>query len=428
MPTKPSPGAPTGVVDVASCVADIAVRLSDRLPEVVSSIADLVRDEIEELGDGRLIELLYAGAEGNVTTVLQVLRCGIAVQHVEAPFAALEHARRLAQQGVAVNALVRAHRLGQRRMTELVFAELQAIDMSEQLRFTVLKEITATLFSYIDWVSEQVVTAYEEEREQWLATHNSIRVLRVRELLSARGPIDIDAAGEAIRYPLRWHHLALVMWYPTEVDTDKLARLQGLARELAAATNASGAPLFIPTDRTSGWVWLPYRSAPADAVESIRRFVLQRADPPGVAVGTPGTGVEGFRLSHQRALAARTVAAARRDRAPAVVAAADAGLTVAALLGNQVEHARGWVNEVLGGLAADTANDERLRDTLRIFLGSGSSFKAAAEERSLHASTVKYRVRSAISRRGRPISGDRLDIEVALLLCHWYGPTVLTRN
>ena len=109
MATKPSPGAPRGVVDVASCVADIAVRLSDRLPEVVSSIADLVRDEIEELRDDALIELLYAGAEGNVTTVLQTLRCGIVVRHAEVPTAALEHARRLAQHGVPVNTLVRAY-------------------------------------------------------------------------------------------------------------------------------------------------------------------------------------------------------------------------------------------------------------------------------------------------------------------------------
>jgi DNA-binding PucR family transcriptional regulator len=39
---------------------------------------------------------------------------------------------------------------------------------------------------------------------------------------------------------------------------------------------------------------------------------------------------------------------------------------------------------------------------------------------------VKYRVARAVERRGRPISDDRLDVEVALLLCHWYGAAVLT--
>ncbi|MGZ5363806.1 MAG: hypothetical protein ACXWZR_06970 [Mycobacterium sp.] len=32
----------------------------------------------------------------------------------------------------------------------------------------------------------------------------------------------------------------------------------------------------------------------------------------------------------------------------------------------------------------------------------------------------------AFERRGRPISDGRLDVEVALLLCHWCGEPVLT--
>jgi hypothetical protein len=26
----------------------------------------------------------------------------------------------------------------------------------------------------------------------------------------------------------------------------------------------------------------------------------------------------------------------------------------------------------------------------------------------------------AVERRGKPIDGDRLDVEIALLICHWY--------
>jgi hypothetical protein len=35
-------------------------------------------------------------------------------------------------------------------------------------------------------------------------------------------------------------------------------------------------------------------------------------------------------------------------------------------------------------------------------------------------------VHRAIERRGRPINEDRLDVEIALLLCRWYGNAVLT--
>jgi DNA-binding PucR family transcriptional regulator len=79
----------------------------------------------------------------------------------------------------------------------------------------------------------------------------------------------------------------------------------------------------------------------------------------------------------------------------------------------------------LGYLAADTENDARLRETLRVFLRCGSSYKQAAEELDLHFNSVKYRVGRAEARRGREIGPDRLDIELALVLCQWYGSAML---
>jgi len=100
-------------------------------------------------------------------------------------------------------------------------------------------------------------------------------------------------------------------------------------------------------------------------------------------------------------------------------------LSIAALLGGDVADTRAWVAKVLGDLAADNENDARLRETLRVFLGCGSSYKVAADELNLHFNSVKYRVGRAIARRGREIGTDRLDVELALLACHWYGPAVL---
>jgi DNA-binding PucR family transcriptional regulator len=66
-----------------------------------------------------------------------------------------------------------------------------------------------------------------------------------------------------------------------------------------------------------------------------------------------------------------------------------------------------------------------MRETLREFLHTGSSFKATADELHLHVNSVKYRVQRALERRGKPITDDRLDVEVALLLCHWFDTAVL---
>ncbi len=230
----------------------------------------------------------------------------------------------------------------------------------------------------------------------------------------------------SIRYPLRWHHLGLVMWYPDAgPEGDQLDRLQRFLRELGEAAGAAASPLFAAADRSCGWGWLPYRAAVAEAPAKVRQFTLARPDSPSVAIGTLAEGVEGFRQSHREAETARSVAVIAKRPAPTVIAATDPGLSVVARLGDDVAGIRDWVAAVLGDLAADDENDARLRETLRVFLGCGSSYKVAAEELNLHFNSVKYRVGRAIARRGRDIGSDRLDVELALLACHWYGVAVL---
>ena len=108
-----------------------------------------------------------------------------------------------------------------------------------------------------------------------------------------------------------------------------------------------------------------------------------------------------------------------------VTAAGDPGLAAVALLAQNLAEGQVWVCETLGPLASDTEQDARLRETLRLFLRHELSYKAAAEDLLLHSNSVKYRVQRAVERRGRPIDDDRLDVEIALLMCHWYGNAVL---
>jgi DNA-binding PucR family transcriptional regulator len=416
-----------GDVGVARHIAKTAARLQERLAQLSSAIRLGLEDQIPELrGDARVMELHGPSVEGNVDTLLHALRYNIAVERVEAPTAALEYARRLAQHGVPLHALVRAYRLGQHRMNELVFAEVRTIDVPEPTRYAVLEAMTATLFEYIDWITQQVIVVYEDERERWLEGQNSLRAVRVRDVLAAPKPVDVDAATTTIRYPLRWHHLAVMMWYPdTGTDADAIARLQRFLRELGQATGAAATPLFVAADRTCAWGWLPYRTATPAAEAEVRRFTAGKRDAPDIAIGTMRSGVAGFRQSHREAERARRVALIAQGAEPTLICASDPGFSVAALLGADVTDTRAWVTGTLGALAADTDNDARLRETLRVFLGFGSSYKQAAEELNLHFNTVKYRVGRAIARRGRSIGSDRLDVELALLTCHWYGAAVL---
>ncbi|MGQ4615349.1 helix-turn-helix domain-containing protein [Nocardia sp. R7R-8] len=417
-----------GEVEVDRCIATIAARMSERVTDISASIHSSLEEEVPELrADVHTVELLRASVQGNVDTMLHALQHDIPAERTHLPSAATEYTRRLAQHGVPLHALVRAYHVGQRRATELVFAELHsAADIAPVDRFVVGRAITTRLFTYLDQVIQQVVVVYEGEREQWLDTRNSVRALCVRELLTGKKFVDVDSATEQIGYPLRWHHLALIVWYPDTGDRgDELGELQRFVRESAETTETSGGPLFVADDQLSGWAWLPYRSARPDAIADVRGFATSQHDAPCVAIGTMAPGLTGFRRSHRLAQDARTVALAQTDTEHHVVAADDPGISVAALLGGSIAEVREWVGDVLGDLASDTDNDARLRDTLQVFLRTGSSYKAASAQLDLHSNSVKYRVGRAVSRRGRPIAEDRLDVELALLACHWYGPAIL---
>ena len=77
-------------------------------------------------------------------------------------------------------------------------------------------------------------------------------------------------------------------------------------------------------------------------------------------------------------------------------------------MSGSIELIRAWVIETLGSLADDDDQHAMLRDTLRVFLQEGGSFKATAERLTLHKNTVQYRVRKAEESLGRPVGEDRL--------------------
>jgi hypothetical protein len=80
-------------VEVRRGIAELAARLGDRLPELVSAISASLREDIPELRDETQIPLLDAGIEGNATTALYASGHDTPVECVRAPTAALEQAR-----------------------------------------------------------------------------------------------------------------------------------------------------------------------------------------------------------------------------------------------------------------------------------------------------------------------------------------------
>ena len=401
----------------------VSAALAQCEAKIAADIYHLIVREIPQLGrDQRIMAVLEASVAENVTTVLHILEHGIDLEKVHAPAAAEEYARRLAQRGVPIAALLRAYRIGSARFEDWCLQELGRRTDNAAVVSATGVWITGVTNAYIDQVSEELVSAYETEKEGWLRNQSVARAARVRALLRNE-QLDVTASEAILGYRLRQHHLGVVTWIAgAPAGGDALGLLERATAEAAAEAGCDGRPMFVPQDEAGAWAWLPLGAR--------REFVPPAVPETGAnghrirfAFGEPGLGVAGFRRTHQQALSAQAVALAAGPAGPAVTGFAE--VAPLALMSGSLDLLQAWVIETLGPLADDDDQNARLRDTLRVFLQENGSYKTTAERLTLHKNTVQYRVRKAEESLQRPIVADRLRLELALLAAQWLGPAVL---
>ncbi|RHW29126.1 hypothetical protein D0Z08_00275 [Nocardioides immobilis] len=401
-------------------------KMGNELDELTQELQMEMLRQVPDLAvDRTVVELLGVSIRSNLETIVQVLRNVVDVDFVITPIGAREYARRLAQHGVSLIALLRAYRLGQRMLMDWGFAKLvETVDAPLALEsYHALAQVT---YRYVDSISEQVVAEYQEERERWLA-HRSTVVADTLERLLVGDAVDVDSAEKGLGHRLRQHHVGVLLWTadPAAVAAD-LAMLENVVARLNRAIDGRGTPMFWPKDRATGWAWL---SVHADVEMPDPRQLedsLAGIDPQvRVALGTPAAGPSGFRATHLEACRAQQVALVASDRGARVTSFGDPGVRVASLLVHDLEAARRLVRTTLGGLALDTESADRLRETTLVFLAEKGSHTTTSARLHLHKNTVKYRLKRAVEERGRPVDEDRLDLELALIACQWLGPAVL---
>jgi DNA-binding PucR family transcriptional regulator len=407
---------------VAARAAGIVDALIPNVPELSADVYDLIVQEIPELrGDKRILALLEASVGENIATVLHVIQHDINLEKVRAPAAAQEYARRLAQRGVPLAALLRAYRIGAARVQDCCLKELsQKTDNAAIISDTGLR-ISGMMASYIDKVSEELVRAFEEEKESWLRNLSVARASRVRAILRNE-PVDVAASEAILGYRLRQYHLGVVTWITGPVSvSDTVQLLEQATRQVAAEAQCEGRPMFVPQDESSAWAWLPL-GAQHD-VTAWRDGTQAAGGALRFAFGTPAHGVSGFRRTHQQALSAQSVALAAGSSGQSATSFDE--VAPVALMSGSIPLLRAWVMETLGALADDNDQNARLRDTLRVFLQENGSYKATAERLTLHKNTVQYRVRKAEESLGHPVGKDRVHVELALMASQWLGVAVL---
>jgi DNA-binding PucR family transcriptional regulator len=405
---------------VAELVAGVAAAVPRQAVSADVFLA-IVREipQLEE--DKPLLALLASSVDGNVDTCLQIMQHRIDLSAVQAPAAAVEYARRLAQRGTPLTTLLRTYRLGHARFSDWLLKELARNADDARLISATTLSMSGIVAAYIDQTSEEMVAAYSQEREHWLRNQNAARAARVRRLLSGDRS-ELRAAEATLGYRLRQYHVGVVCWvHDASGAAAELTKLERAVGQVAVQAACAGDPVFLPRDESSAWAWLPL---------GIRdRFDSAEASTAGVsadvqfAFGDPAHGPGGFCLTYLQANAAESVALAAGPRAPRVLMFTEVA-PVAMMLGS-ADLLRGWVRSTLARLATDDEHHARLRETLLVFLQNRGSYKATAERLVLHKNTVQYRIRKAEESLGRAVRDNRHDVELALLVSYWLGAAVL---
>lgn len=400
--------------EVMAQLSRISADLSPRIPELTRSVYEYLATRIAELGEEpTLLDLLSASIEGNIETIFHALRHGIAPDNLEPPVAAYEYARRLAQRGISVNALVRAYRLGQQRLLQSAYDFITADDeLPADLASAVFQRLVDEVSEYIDWMSEKVALLYEQEREAWLANRTTARESQVRDIIEG-GDVDAAAAAATLGYSLTARHVAVVAWtHHSAPDTiNGLARFTSAINAAGAAMGSPRSSLVISRDQDTAWGWITVPES-WEYEESLGDR-LDATDAVHLALGSAHTGAEGFRLSHQEATRVQNVCLA--GRAPAALHSHDdPGMALVSLMSNDVEAARDWVRSVLGPLAENSEANARHRSTLLTFLRHDLSYTATAAAMTMHKNSIRYRVEIAESLLGTDLGSNRLSIEAAL--------------
>ncbi len=405
---------------VAELLAGVAAAVSRRVAAVSEDVYEVILREIPELRDDKpVLALLASSVHSNVGTCLQVMQHQIDLSAVQAPAAALEYARRRAQRGTPLTALLRAYRLGHACFSDWVLKELAQQTDDAQMITAVTLSMSKIVAGYVDQTSEEIVAAYTRERENWLRNRSAARAARIRDLLSGER-INVSATEATLGYRLRQYHVGVVCWADDAVAAaDNITRLEHAISHVAGKAACSD-PVFLPRDVSSAWAWLPLGIR--DTFDAAEASVVGVDGDIHIAFGDAAKGTTGFRLTHRQAIAAQAVALAA-DSPPRAVAFSEVA-PVAMMLGS-ADLLRAWVLSTLAGLAADDEHHARLRDTLLAFLQSGGSYKTTAERLMLHKNTVQYRIRKAEESLGRPMGENRHDVELALRASHWLGSSVL---
>ncbi|HEU4906006.1 MAG TPA: helix-turn-helix domain-containing protein [Solirubrobacterales bacterium] len=310
----------------------------------------------------------------------------------------LAQARMAARHGVDLATVLRRYFAGYAILEEFAAAELAGTGLS---RDAVQRAFRARAVAF-DRLIGAVSRDYRRERDEIPDPVDGRRVESVGRLLAG----ELLDAPE-LNYDLSVRHLGLVA-AGASVDEP----LRHLARGLDCRV------LLVRPDGDTTWAWLGARR-PIEAGAALSALLDARKEEVTIALGEPGGGLDGWRLTHLQAKAALPVAL--RTGKP-LVRYADVAL-VAAAQRNELLTAS-LFRLYLKPLDDGKGRGATLRATLRAYLAAGCNASSAASALGTRRQTVARRLREIESKLGRPIDGCLGELDLALRLEAQVGPPV----
>lgn len=396
----------------------IAERLAGELPALADGMLAYLSERIPEIGmDAEARELTRASCASNLEAGLSMLRHGIPGARAEPPVAALEHARHMAAHGVSIDATLRFYRLGHAWFWRHWVAAVGA-QVADGARLSeILQETAAFSFAYLDVVSTAVsveLLAERDRRERRITAQREELVL----MILAGEAVDPARAELTLGFGFAAPQLAFLCW--TDGDPAELER----SAAAFAALLGSGRPLLVARGgaEIAGWQRLD-----SDAPSAVPHAVAAASDlPPGVrlAIGTPRSGLDGFRAGHEEARRAERCARLAGPGAAAITVFED--VRYLDLLSRDLPAARAFVASELGGLATADERSESLREFLRVLLEKEGNATATAAALGLHRNTMRQRLARAEELRGLPVTRRGAELRAALALADAFGAAVLS--
>lgn len=373
---------------------EIRVELVERLRARSGEIEDAIFAHVRSLSDPAESEDAEYSAGLRATVAEAVGYALVSVEQGEdwsepIPSPVALQARRAARNGIGLDTVLRRYAAGDRLLAEFITEE------ASDLPNAVLRQVLRAQGPQVDRIMAAVAAEYMGEMELMRRSPSQRVAERVQRLLAGDSPLD---AAE-LEYEFEAWHLGLIV---TGARADVAARTlaAGLSRQV----------LVVLRGDDSAWAWLGGQDklAIADVDRYLSAGVLGDVS---LAVGEPRSGLDGWRLTHREALAARRVMLRRPQP---LMRASDVVLLSAVLSDDSL--VKSLRQTYLAPLDDHGDSGLDLRETLRAYFAAGFNAATAAAALEVDRHTVQRRLRKVEEALDRTLHTCHAELQVALSL------------